>query len=167
MPYVTVPKDFKNVKNKVMLGMDKRQLILGGIGLIVCFALFWILKRIMGLAALYVIAVLFIPFVAAGWYKHRDGRPLEAVLRNYIKVRYIRPQYRPYMTENIYRNINLSKQISEVIENANANEKNKKDKKARPIQRAAKGRKKKDKSTGKAGEDKRHDTERGAADDSI
>lgn len=131
MPYVTVPKDFKNVKNKVILGMDKRQLILSCIGLVVCFALFWILKHVLGLGALYVIAVVFIPFVVAGWYKHRDGRPLEKVLSNYIKVRYKLPAYRPYTTDNIYSNINLIKQIREVIEDGHAAEKeNKNNKKA-------------------------------------
>ena len=109
--------------------MTKRQLVAAVAGLAICLQFWCILIRFIGGAALYVIAVLFIPFVAAGWYKHRDGRPLEAVLKNYIRVRYQLPHTRPYITENIYSNINLAKQIREVIDNAAADEENKKNKK--------------------------------------
>lgn len=148
MPYVSVPKDFKNVKNKIVLGMTKRQLIAAASGVVLCVAVWFSLHRLIGNAALYIMGVMFIPFIAAGWYKHRDGRPIEKVVLNYIRVRYLLPQTRPYTTTNIYTDINLTKQIREVIEDAAAAEQDKNSKKARPLCAASKKRSQKGKKTG-------------------
>ncbi len=145
MPYVTVPKDFTTIKNKVFLGMTKRQLIAAASATLICLPTYYFLSKAIGDLALYLVALLAVPIFLTGFYHHRDGRPLEKVFMNYITVRYRRPLLRPYRTENIYAGLEPVTKIQEVIKDAepdNIAEDNN-DKKARSLRGSAKAGKKK------------------------
>lgn len=145
MPYVSVPKDFTNIKNKVFLGMTKRQLIAAASAALVCLPTYYFLSKVIGDIALHLVVLLAVPIFLTGFYKHKDGRPLEKVFMNYMTVRYRRPIIRPYRTENIYAGLEPIIQLQEVIKNAkpdnNAEDSN--NKKDRSLRRITKGSKKK------------------------
>lgn len=117
MPYVEVPRDLSKVKNKVAMGMTKRQIISIAAAGLICAPLFWLLQGLGGLA-LYIAILPAIPSFMFGFYTARDGRPLEKVLSNYIEVRYKRPRRRIYQTKNIYAQLARQAQITEVIHGA-------------------------------------------------
>ena len=99
MFYVPIQKDFSKVKNKVALGLTKRQLICfacaGGIGI----SIYMILKRYIAtdIAGVIMIIVM-LPFFMFALYE-KDGMPLEQILKNCIKEKYLRPQIRPVRNE--------------------------------------------------------------------
>ena len=99
MAYVPVPKDLTAVKSKVFLNLTKRQLI--------CF----------GAAALCMIFVMLPCFLLAMYEK--QGLPLEKILRNMIRVYFIRPKHRPYETNNFYsalaRQEKLDKEVQRIV----------------------------------------------------
>ncbi len=78
IPYVNVPNDLSKVKTKLAFNLTKRQLVCFGIAAAVALPAF--------LLAMY----------------EKDGLPLEKVVRNIIRARFLRPGVRPYRTENIY-----------------------------------------------------------------
>ncbi|MEG1687141.1 MAG: PrgI family protein [Angelakisella sp.] len=114
MPYVTVPRDLSKIKNKIALGLTKRQLLAiiaaGGISI----PLYLLLMQPLGDLALYVAILPAVPCFLFGFYRGSDGRPLEQVLGNYIKVRYRLPRVRPYQIQNIYASLAVMQQIQEV-----------------------------------------------------
>ena len=78
IPYVNVPNDLSKVKTKLAFNLTKRQLV--------CFG---------------VAAAVGVPSFLLAMYE-KDGLPLEKVVRNIIRARFLRPGVRPYRTENIY-----------------------------------------------------------------
>ena len=129
MAYVPVPKDLSKVKTKVAFNLTKRQ--------IVCFAaasdvykrqfaaallfglpLFFLLKDSTGtsLASMAMIAVMLPCFLFAMYEKH--GQPLEVVVKNIIRTKFIAPKERPYRTDNFYsvleRQRKLEKEVSAI-----------------------------------------------------
>lgn len=61
-----------------------------------------------------------LPFFLFAMYE-KNGQPLEKVLKQYITAKYVKPQTRPYKTDNIYsaimkQNI-LDKEVSAIAEN--------------------------------------------------
>lgn len=56
-------------------------------------------------------------FLFALYEKH--GQPLEKILKNMIKVCFLRPKERPYMTNNFYdllrRQEELEKEVAEIV----------------------------------------------------
>lgn len=78
IPYVNVPNDLSKVKTKLAFNLTKRQLV--------CFG---------------VAAAVGVPSYLLAMYE-KDGLPLEKVVRNIIRARFLRPGVRPYRTENIY-----------------------------------------------------------------
>lgn len=145
MPYVNIPKDLSDVEGRLMFGMTKRQLIAGALIAFVFFPSYFFLRRYIGQMALVLLIVFSTPpFLWAAW-KVKDGRRIERVVMNYIRVRWLLPQIRPYKTENIYAAMETAGKIQEVIDDANAREaENQGDKKNRSLRKLAKGRKKKD-----------------------
>ena len=114
MAYVPVPKDLTAVKSKVFLNLTKRQLICFGGG-----ALFFLLKQHISTsaAALCMIFVMLPCFLLAMYEK--QGLPLEKILRNMIRVYFIRPKHRPYETNNFYsalvRQEKLDKEVQRIV----------------------------------------------------
>lgn len=145
MPYVNIPKDLSDVEGRLLLGLTKRQLIAAALIIFVFLPLYFVSRRFIGQLALVLLLLLSAPpFLWAVW-KVKDGRKIEQVVLNYIRVRWILPQIRPYKTENIYSAMETAGKIQEVIDDANAREaKNQGHKKNRSLRKAAKGRKKKD-----------------------
>lgn len=140
MPYVTVPKDFDKVKRKIALGLTKRQLIAAAASAIVCLPAFYYLFPLLGDNAVFIIVILAVPIFIVGFWPIKDGRPIEKVILNYIRVRYQRPAKRPYKTENIYAGLEPARQIQEVIDSVEPDSRaaDGNDQAARPIRKSAK-----------------------------
>ena len=119
MAYVPVPKDLTAVKSKVFLNLTKRQLICFGGGALIGVPLFFLLKQHISTsaAALCMIFVMLPCFLLAMYEK--QGLPLEKILRNMIRVYFIRPKHRPYETNNFYsalaRQEKLDKEVQRIV----------------------------------------------------
>ena len=105
MAYVPVPKDLSKVKTKVAFNLTKRQ------GL----PLFFLLKDSTGtsLASMAMIAVMLPCFLFAMYEKH--GQPLEVVVRNIIRTKFIAPKERPYRTENLYADLERQRKLEKEV----------------------------------------------------
>lgn len=139
MPYVRVPKDFAAIRPKLVMGLTARQLVAVALAVAVCLPLYFFVRPVLGDFALWLMTLLAVPLFMLGFYKGKDGRPLEKVVTNYINVRYRRPTVRPYQVEGLYSELVLANQIQEMINGANTAE-NPAYQKAGSIHRAAKGR---------------------------
>ena len=99
MAYVPVPKDLSNVKTKVSFNHNKLK--------IVCFAT----SLLFGLTAVMLPCLLFA-------MKEKQGQPLEVVVKNIIRTKFIAPKERPYRTDNFYsvleRQRKLEKEVSAI-----------------------------------------------------
>ena len=115
MAYVQVPKDLTKVKTKVIFNMTKRQLICFSLAVVLGVPLYLATKNIIGntLASTLMIIVMMPCFLFALYEK--DGRPLEKILMNMIKVKYLRPAIRKYQTNNMYKI--LGKEIKREVRN--------------------------------------------------
>lgn len=102
MPFVPVPKDLTKVKTKVAFNLTKRQLICFSLGAIIGIPTYVVTRSFIGneSAALLMIGLM-LPFFIFGIYE-KDGQPLEKVLKNLIRMKFLFPQVRPYKTENGY-----------------------------------------------------------------
>lgn len=102
MAYVSVPKDLASVKTKVMFGLTKRQLICFGSGALIGVPLFFVLKSHISVSAASICMVLvMLPFFLLAMYE-KNGLPLEKIVRNILRVYFLRPKQRPYTTNNFY-----------------------------------------------------------------
>ena len=98
--YVNVPKDLSKVKNKVAFNLTKRQLICFGIAAAIGFPFYFLTRGLLGNSnAATIMVVLMAPAFVFAMYE-KDGLPLEKILMNFIRVRYLRPQIRRYETTN-------------------------------------------------------------------
>lgn len=146
MAYVPIPKDLSNVKTKVALNLTKRQLICFSAALAVGLPPFFILKDYIGTspAVLVMMLLMFPLFMFAMYEKH--GQPLEAILKNYVSVRFLNPKQRPYRTDNFYplleRQYQLDREVNQIVKNR---------KEARKAPEALKGRKTEHRSGGAKG----------------
>ena len=102
MAYVQVPKDLTRVKTKVMFNLTKRQLICFGLAGITGIPFYLLTRHALGstLSACMMIMIV-LPFFLFAMYE-KDGRPLEKVLMNIIRMKFQRPGIRPYKTNNFY-----------------------------------------------------------------
>ena len=118
MAYVTVPKDLTKVKSKVVFGLTKRQLICFGGALLAGVPLFFLIRgRVPTSAAALIMVFAMLPgFLLALYEKH--GQPLEVVVKNIIRTKFIAPKERPYRTDNFYsvleRQRKLEKEVSAI-----------------------------------------------------
>ena len=96
MAYVPVPKDLSKVKTKVAFNLTKRQIVCFAVALLLGLPLFFLLKDSTGtsLASMAMIAVMLPCFLFAMYEKH--GQPLEVVVKNIIRTKFIAPKERPY-----------------------------------------------------------------------
>lgn len=102
MPYVTIPKDLTKVKTKVLFNLTKRQLVCFSAGLAVGVPLFFLTKNALGnsTAALLMIFAMLPAFLLALYEK--NGQHLEVIIRNMVRVLFLRSKERPYRTNNFY-----------------------------------------------------------------
>jgi hypothetical protein len=102
MPYVNVPNDLSKIKTKMAFNLTKRQLLCFGAAAAVGVPTYLVGRNLIGnSAAMLTMIALMLPFFFAAMYE-RDGLPFEKVARNILLSRFIRPQTRPYKTENFY-----------------------------------------------------------------
>nr|WP_325299196.1 PrgI family protein [uncultured Dysosmobacter sp.] len=102
MAYVNVPNDLSKIKTKVAFNLTKRQLICFGCAAAVGIPLYLLTRGGIGnSAALLLMLAVMLPAFLLAMYE-RDGLPLEKVLHNILRAKYLRPGIRPYRTENIY-----------------------------------------------------------------
>ena len=99
MFYIPIQKDFSKVKNKVALGLTKRQLTCFALAALAGIPTYLLLKKVISVDIAGVIMIIvMLPFFLFALYE-KDGQPLEEVLKNVIKEKYIRPQIRPVINE--------------------------------------------------------------------
>lgn len=127
MAYVPVPKDLNAIKTKVMFGLTKRQLLCFGGGALVGVPLFFLLKGSAGSSAAAICMILvMLPFFLLAMYE-KNGQPLEKIVGNILKVCFLRPKQRPYMTNNFYdllkRQENLDKEVYAIVHKQSARKK--------------------------------------------
>ena len=102
MAYVSVPKDLTKVKNKVVLNLTKRQLICLVIAAAVGLPFYFLTREWIGTSnAATGMVILMLPAFMFAMYE-KDGQPLEEILMNIIRVKFLRPSVRKYETENYY-----------------------------------------------------------------
>ncbi|MBE6931653.1 MAG: PrgI family protein [Ruminococcaceae bacterium] len=102
MAYVSVPKDLSAVREKLLFNLTRRQLICFGAGLLVALPLFFLCKRFLNVSAASLIMIIsLLPFMLLALYE-KNGQPFEVILRNIIRVSFLRPKVRPYQTNNFY-----------------------------------------------------------------
>ncbi len=102
MPYVPVPKDLTKVKTKLVFNLTKRQLVCFGLGGVIGVPVYLFSRASIGNETAAVLMIgLMLPFFAFGIYE-KDGQPLEKVLMNFVGAVFLRPQVRPYQTNNGY-----------------------------------------------------------------
>ncbi len=127
MAYVPVPKDLNAVKTKVMFNLTKRQLLCFGGGALIGVPLFFLLKGHIGSsAAALCMMLVMLPFFLLAMYE-RNGQPLEKVVRNIVRVCFLRPKQRPYRTNNFYDLLNrqdiLDKEVYAIVHKQNPRKK--------------------------------------------
>ncbi len=115
MAYVPVPKDLTAVKTKVLFNLTKRQLICFGCGALIGVPLFFLLKSRVGVstAALCMVLVMLPCFLLAMYEK--QGLPLEKIIRNVLRVYFLRPKQRPYETNNFYAAVMRQEQLDREV----------------------------------------------------
>lgn len=119
MAYVSVPKDLTKVKTKVLFNLTKRQLICFGGGVLLGVPAFFLLKSYTGVSAAAICMILLmLPAFMLAMYE-KNGQPLEIIVRNIIRVYFIRPKHRPYETNNFYsalvRQEKLDKEVQRIV----------------------------------------------------
>ena len=119
MAYVSVPKDLTKVKTKVLFNLTRRQLICFGGGVLLGVPAFFLLKSYTGVsAAATCMILLMLPAFMLAMYE-KNGQPLEIIVRNIIRVYFIRPKHRPYETNNFYsalaRQEKLDKEVQRIV----------------------------------------------------
>lgn len=129
--YVSIPRDFSKVKDKILFNLTKRQLICFSMAALIGVPFFFLLKRTgnVSLAALGMMAVMMPLFLVA---MEKDGQPLEVVLLHVIEARFLRPKIRPYQTNNYYavlkRQERVEKEVEQIVKRAETRQRNLKQK---------------------------------------
>ena len=123
MAYVSIPKDLNAVKTKVLFNLTKRQLICFGGGALIGIPLFFLLKGPADMSASgasICMVLVMLPFFLLAVYE-KNGLPLEKIVRNIIRVLFLRPKQRPYQTNNFYaavmRQYQLDEEVSWIVRN--------------------------------------------------
>lgn len=101
--YISVPKDLARVKNKVVFGLTKRQLICFSLAILMGVPVYFWLKEITtpNIASIGMMMVMMPLFFVAMYEK--NGQPLEVILNHFIQANFVRPKVRYYETKNYYR----------------------------------------------------------------
>lgn len=127
MAYVPVPKDLTKVKTKVMFNLTRRQLVCFTAGALVGVPLFLWLREPAGnsMAAMCMMLVM-MPFFLLAMYE-KNGQPPEKLIRNIVRVCFLRPKQRPYRTNNFYDLLNrqdiLDKEVYAIVHKQNPRKK--------------------------------------------
>ena len=125
MAYIKVPADMSKLKNKVIMGMTKRQLISFGAGLAIAIPALLITRNIFESGSslpLIIFGILLAPSALFAMYE-RDGIPFEMLVAYKIRKMFYFPKKRLYKTENRYeylawlnKNYIKNNQISQTVQ---------------------------------------------------
>lgn len=100
MAHVNITKDLTEVKSKVVFGLTRRQLIFFALAALVAVPTYFLTRNLLGNdVALILLIVTALPFFFFAMYE-KNGQPPEKLLKNYIRVRFLTQQARPYRTQN-------------------------------------------------------------------
>lgn len=100
--YIPVPRDLSRVKSKIFFNLTKRQLICFGAAALLGVPSFFLLRNTgnTSMAAICMMVIM-LPLFFLGMYE-KDGQPLEKIAKQFIQAKFVRPQERPYKTNNYY-----------------------------------------------------------------
>lgn len=117
--YVPIPKDLTAVKTKVLFNLTKRQLLCFGGGALVGVPLFFLVRSHMNTSAAAIcMIIVMLPFFLLAMYE-KNGQPLEKIIRNILRVCFLRPKQRPYETRSFYavleRQAKLDKEVYAIV----------------------------------------------------
>ena len=102
MAFVTVPKDLTKVKNKLIFNLTKRQIICFGVAAAVGLPFYFLTRGLLGTSgAATGMVMLMLPGFLFAMYE-KDGLPLEKVLGNILRTKYLRPGTRRFAMTNLY-----------------------------------------------------------------
>ena len=91
IPYVNVPNDLSKVKTKLAFNLTKRQLVCFGIAAAVGVPSYLLARSSIGnTGAMFLMMAVALPAFLLAMYE-KDGLPLEKVVRNIIRARFLRP----------------------------------------------------------------------------
>lgn len=113
MAYVSVPNDLSKIKTKVAFNLTKRQLLCFGAAAVVGIPPYLFTRTAIGNTGAMLLMITFmLPCFLIAMYE-RDGQPLEKVVRNIVRSKFLWPRTRPYQTQNFYSYLsNPGKEVS-------------------------------------------------------
>ena len=119
MPYVQVPKDLTKIKTKVAFNLTKRQLICFSVAAATAVPVYFLTRDSIGnMGAMLLLIVVAMPSFLVAMYE-KNGQPLEKILKNIIRVRFLAPAARPYRTENRFaaleRQEHFNKEVGKLV----------------------------------------------------
>ena len=114
MAYVPAPKDLSKIKTKLAFNLTKRQHICFSAAASVGLPTYLLTRGALGNSASMLLMIgLMLPFFFFAMYE-KDGLPLEKVLKNIIRTRFLYPRVRPYKTENFYALLGASQEAQPI-----------------------------------------------------
>ena len=121
MAHVNITKDLTEVKSKVVFGLTRRQLIFFALAALVAVPTYFLTRNLLGNdVALILLIVTALPFFFFARYE-KNGQPPEKLLKNYIRVRFLTQQARPYRTQNRFaaleRQAYFDEEVKQLVSN--------------------------------------------------
>ena len=99
--YVPIPKDLNDIKEKVIMGFTKRQVICFGIGLVLGAPVYFLTRASIGMSgAIFAMGAVAAPAILCGIYK-KNGVFLEKQVK-FMREYFTRPRKRYYRTTNVF-----------------------------------------------------------------
>ena len=115
MAYVPVPKRPDQSKNEGHVQSHQEAACLLRERALLGVPLFFLLKGPVGTStAAMCMVILMLPFFLLAMYE-KNGQPLEKILRNMIRVCFLRPRQRPYKTKNFYAVVMRQNQLDREV----------------------------------------------------
>lgn len=100
---VRIPEEIRKYKEKIMFGLNARQLIATLIALFVCVPLYFYGRNFIPDDILsWLIILIAVPLVAIGFFRF-NGMPMEKFVVAYLKYNLFYPNKRKYKVENAFR----------------------------------------------------------------
>ena len=116
MAHVNITKDLTEVKSKVVFGLTKRQLIFFVLAALVAVPIYFLTRESLGNdIALVLLITTALPFFFFALYE-KNGQPPEKILKNYIRVRFLTQQARPYRTDNRFAALERQERFNKEVE---------------------------------------------------
>lgn len=113
--YIPVPRDLTRVKSKILFNLTKRQIVCFGTGALIGVPSFFWLKSSGNISmAVICMIIIMMPFFFLGMYEC-DGQPLEKIVQQFVRAKFIRPKIRPYRTNNYYAALIRQAQVEQEV----------------------------------------------------